>query len=139
MDDRSYIWINVNYLAVRALDHYAKLPGPYQPRAQRIYTELRENLLTTVLGEYVQCPAPPRLACHLTRPEGALPCACESQRRYGQLPAHASWLGRFSTGVLSWFLFVLGTNVRGSFGSSTTTRRGGGGAATPSRAGRRSS
>jgi hypothetical protein len=75
MDDRSYIWINVNYLAVRALDHYAKLPGPYQPRAQRIYTELRENLLTTVLGEYVPRPAPPRPASPATllAPRGRCP------------------------------------------------------------------
>ena len=53
---RSYIWINVNYLAVRALHHYAQSAGPFQPRAQRIYTELRENLLSTVLGEYGSTP-----------------------------------------------------------------------------------
>jgi len=48
---RGYIWINVNYLALRALHHYSQKDGPYKDEAGKIYRELRDNLLTTLLGE----------------------------------------------------------------------------------------
>uniref|UniRef100_A0A8C5WJS2 Mannosyl-oligosaccharide glucosidase n=1 Tax=Leptobrachium leishanense TaxID=445787 RepID=A0A8C5WJS2_9ANUR len=49
---RGPIWINMNYLAVRALHGYAHLEGPYRERAASLYRELRENLLTNLYREY---------------------------------------------------------------------------------------
>ncbi len=48
---RGAVWINMNYLAVRALKHYAGLPGPYQQRAGELHAALRANLVRTILGE----------------------------------------------------------------------------------------
>ncbi|XP_013774541.1 mannosyl-oligosaccharide glucosidase-like [Limulus polyphemus] len=49
---RGSIWINMNYLAVRALNYYSKLPGPYQDQAQELYGELRKNLINNILKEF---------------------------------------------------------------------------------------
>lgn len=49
---RGSIWININYLAVRALHHYSELPGPYQEKAFTLYKELRNNLINNMLKEY---------------------------------------------------------------------------------------
>lgn len=49
---RGAVWININFLAVRALSHYASTPGPYQGTAQAIYTDLRHNLITNMFSEY---------------------------------------------------------------------------------------
>ncbi|XP_064465782.1 mannosyl-oligosaccharide glucosidase-like isoform X2 [Ornithodoros turicata] len=49
---RGPIWINVNYLAVRALYHYSQLPGPHQEQAFALYKELRKNVVDNVLREY---------------------------------------------------------------------------------------
>lgn len=49
---RGPIWINVNYLVARGLHHYSKVRGPYQSRAQVLYNELRENLITNVIEQY---------------------------------------------------------------------------------------
>ena len=49
---RGAVWININFLAVRALNHYASTPGPYQGTAQAIYTDLRENLIKNIFSEY---------------------------------------------------------------------------------------
>lgn len=49
---RGPIWININYLAVRALYHYSHLPGPYQEQAFSLYKELRKNIVDNVLREY---------------------------------------------------------------------------------------
>ena len=38
---RGAIWLNMNYLAVRALHHYANIDGPYQTHANTIYHQLR--------------------------------------------------------------------------------------------------
>ena len=38
---RGAIWLNMNYLAVRALYHYANIDGPYQTHANTIYHQLR--------------------------------------------------------------------------------------------------
>jgi mannosyl-oligosaccharide glucosidase len=38
---RGPIWINVNYLAVRALHHYSVEEGPHRAKAKRVYQELR--------------------------------------------------------------------------------------------------
>ena len=43
------IWININYLVLRGLhNHYIK----ESKLAQEIYTELRENIIKTVCGNY---------------------------------------------------------------------------------------
>lgn len=49
---RGAIWINVNYLAVKALHHYSDLPGPYQEKAFELYKELRSNIIANMLKEY---------------------------------------------------------------------------------------
>jgi len=57
-DQRTYffvsgpIWINVNFLALGALQHYSLQPGPQQERCTKLYRDLRANVLRTVLGEY---------------------------------------------------------------------------------------
>ena len=49
---RGSIWINMNYLAVRALHHYGHTEGPYQPKALQLYKELRDNLVENIYNEY---------------------------------------------------------------------------------------
>lgn len=49
---RGQIWININFLAVRALDFYSKREGPYQEHAENIYQKLRNNLIKNVMKEY---------------------------------------------------------------------------------------
>lgn len=49
---RGAIWININYLAVRALNYYASNTGPYQSMAKDIYTDLRSNLFSNIFREY---------------------------------------------------------------------------------------
>lgn len=47
---RGPIWININYLAVKALRHYGKMNGPHAETARKIYGELRDNLIKISLG-----------------------------------------------------------------------------------------
>ncbi|KFM56880.1 hypothetical protein X975_00693, partial [Stegodyphus mimosarum] len=49
---RGAIWININYLAVRALNHYSNVEGPYKDQAKKLYEELKLNVVTNVLKEY---------------------------------------------------------------------------------------
>lgn len=49
---RGQIWINVNYLAVKALHYYGSQPGPYMELAKEIYVELRTNVIQTVQQEF---------------------------------------------------------------------------------------
>ncbi|KAM4809599.1 mannosyl-oligosaccharide glucosidase [Rhinophrynus dorsalis] len=49
---RGPIWINMNYLAVRALYLYGQREGPYQERAAGLYRELRQNLLANLYRQY---------------------------------------------------------------------------------------
>ncbi|XP_014661559.1 PREDICTED: mannosyl-oligosaccharide glucosidase-like [Priapulus caudatus] len=49
---RGSIWININFLAVRALNFYANSDGPYRDTAKEMYTELRRNLVENVFREY---------------------------------------------------------------------------------------
>lgn len=49
---RGQIWININYLALKALHHYASQPGPYSEDAKRIYTELRHNVVRNIINQY---------------------------------------------------------------------------------------
>lgn len=49
---RGPIWINLNYLTVRALEHYAKHRGPHQKRAADLAQRLRSNLIKNVFQQY---------------------------------------------------------------------------------------
>lgn len=49
---RGPIWINVNYLAVKALHHYGTVDGPYKKNAENLYGRLRRNLIDNMLKEY---------------------------------------------------------------------------------------
>lgn len=50
---RGQIWMNINYLAVKALHHYGwEVSGPFAQRAQAIYGELRANLVRNVAEQY---------------------------------------------------------------------------------------
>ena len=49
---RGAIWINMNYLAVRALHHYSNIDGPYRSVASERYTELRLNLIRNIVQQY---------------------------------------------------------------------------------------
>ncbi|CAL8353603.1 unnamed protein product [Boreogadus saida] len=51
---RGPIWININYLAVRALNHYSSVEGPYQEKAEALYNELRTNIVNNVYRQYVE-------------------------------------------------------------------------------------
>ncbi len=54
-DDKPYwrgaVWININFLALKALRFYFNSEGPSSHSAGILYTDLRENLLKTVFGE----------------------------------------------------------------------------------------
>ena len=49
---RGPIWINMNFLAVRALHHYSQVEGPHQELAGKVYTQLREGVVGNVMKEY---------------------------------------------------------------------------------------
>ncbi|XP_011638747.1 mannosyl-oligosaccharide glucosidase GCS1 [Pogonomyrmex barbatus] len=49
---RGPIWINMNYLTVRAAYHYSNVTGPYRENAKRIYQELRKNLIQNIIRQY---------------------------------------------------------------------------------------
>ncbi len=42
---RGQVWVNINYLALQALGHYAQQPGPHRERAAELHATLRTNLL----------------------------------------------------------------------------------------------
>lgn len=49
---RGDIWININYLTVRALHHYGNQEGPYKEKAMELYTQLRSNLISNIFKQY---------------------------------------------------------------------------------------
>lgn len=49
---RGPIWINLNYLTVRALEHYGKVTGPHQKRAAELAQRLRINLINNIHKQY---------------------------------------------------------------------------------------
>lgn len=49
---RGQIWLNMNYLAIRALDHYARVDGPYQQQSLELYKKLRSNVVSNVVRQY---------------------------------------------------------------------------------------
>lgn len=51
---RGAIWVNINYLALDALHHFANMPGPHKDTASAIYYELRTNLVENIFNQYRQ-------------------------------------------------------------------------------------
>jgi mannosyl-oligosaccharide glucosidase len=49
---RGQIWININFLAVRSLYYYANAEGPYRDKAEKIYQELRSNIIKNLMTQY---------------------------------------------------------------------------------------
>ncbi|KAG2483058.1 hypothetical protein HYH03_018041 [Edaphochlamys debaryana] len=49
---RGQIWMNINYLVLRALNHYAAVGGEVGAAAAAAHDELRKRLLTTLLSNY---------------------------------------------------------------------------------------
>ncbi|CAF3930979.1 unnamed protein product [Adineta steineri] len=49
---RGAIWINMNYMVLSSLQHYAKTSGPYSDKARQIYSQLRTNLITNMFRVY---------------------------------------------------------------------------------------
>ncbi|KAF8471981.1 glycoside hydrolase [Kalaharituber pfeilii] len=49
---RGPIWININYLALRRLLEYARVPGPCQKQARQMYLDLRKNVVENVYKEW---------------------------------------------------------------------------------------
>ncbi|KAK7084788.1 hypothetical protein SK128_017513 [Halocaridina rubra] len=49
---RGAIWINMNYLAIRALHYYSNVDGPHRDLAKEIYISLRDNVMKNVIREY---------------------------------------------------------------------------------------
>jgi len=49
---RGPIWININYLAVRALQHYASIESPWQDKALEKFRSLRKNLVDNLFKNF---------------------------------------------------------------------------------------
>ena len=49
---RGAIWLPINYMALRALHHYSQGSGKNADRCAILYTDLRLNIIHTVLDEY---------------------------------------------------------------------------------------
>ena len=49
---RGAIWIQINYLALRSLHHYANTPGPYSEDARQLYGSLRSAIVNNVLAQF---------------------------------------------------------------------------------------
>ncbi|XP_054262025.1 mannosyl-oligosaccharide glucosidase [Macrosteles quadrilineatus] len=49
---RGPIWINMNYLALKSLNHYTQEKGPHSDLAKTLYDSLRQNLIKNMLKEY---------------------------------------------------------------------------------------
>jgi mannosyl-oligosaccharide glucosidase len=49
---RGQIWVNINFLALRALARYSSVPGPHTAAAAGAYQQLRNNLLTNLVQQY---------------------------------------------------------------------------------------
>ncbi|KAL4192523.1 hypothetical protein AMTRI_Chr06g172410 [Amborella trichopoda] len=49
---RGQIWMNMNYMTLSALQHYAQEDGPHKERASTVYKELREILIRNVVQNY---------------------------------------------------------------------------------------
>ena len=51
---RGPIWININFLTVRALHNYSLKVGPYQEEAKVMYEKLRKALIENVVKQYLE-------------------------------------------------------------------------------------
>ena len=51
---RGAVWININYLVLAGLHHYAHRLGPGRARAAQVYTELREIVVGNMLREWLR-------------------------------------------------------------------------------------
>ncbi|XP_061214489.1 mannosyl-oligosaccharide glucosidase [Neopsephotus bourkii] len=51
---RGSVWLNINFLALRALHGYAGTEGPQRERAARLYRELRHNLIANVYRQHAE-------------------------------------------------------------------------------------
>ena len=51
---RGPIWVNLNYLALSGLHHYAGVDGPARELAARTYAELRDNLVGNMLAQWAR-------------------------------------------------------------------------------------
>jgi mannosyl-oligosaccharide glucosidase len=49
---RGAIWINMNYLALKALKHYSIVEGPFKEKAAAIHNELRDAVINNILENY---------------------------------------------------------------------------------------
>ncbi|KAK0416022.1 hypothetical protein QR680_012253 [Steinernema hermaphroditum] len=49
---RGAVWINMNYMVLAALKHYATESGPNQELAHQIYAELRGNVVANIARQY---------------------------------------------------------------------------------------
>ncbi len=49
---RGAVWVNINYLALKALKFYASVEGPYRGKAGQIYAELRSNVIGNIQKNY---------------------------------------------------------------------------------------
>jgi mannosyl-oligosaccharide glucosidase len=49
---RGPIWVNMNYLALEALNYYSRLPGPFQNQAKDLYQNLRTNLINNIYRQF---------------------------------------------------------------------------------------
>ena len=49
---RGAIWVNMNYLTVRALHHYAHVQGPHAALAQQLYKELSSNIVSNIIEQF---------------------------------------------------------------------------------------
>ncbi|GAB0187852.1 mannosyl-oligosaccharide glucosidase [Grus japonensis] len=51
---RGSVWVNINYLALRALHGYASVEGPQRERAAELYHELRHNLVANLYRQHAE-------------------------------------------------------------------------------------
>lgn len=51
---RGAIWMNINYLVVKALEHYARIPGPNQKLIAQTHYELKMALVNNVVDQYTK-------------------------------------------------------------------------------------
>lgn len=49
---RGQIWININFLTLKALQHYSTVVGPHQQAAADLFGDLRANLLSNIVGQF---------------------------------------------------------------------------------------
>eukprot|EP00051_Salpingoeca_urceolata_P006675 m.88375 g.88375 ORF g.88375 m.88375 type:complete len:776 (+) comp14938_c2_seq2:37-2364(+) len=49
---RGAVWININFLALRALDHYDSIDGPFQASAAKLHKDLRSAIISNLFKEW---------------------------------------------------------------------------------------